>query len=100
MERISHYVPLLSCLAGWKNKSMAAQAKAAASLPDLPEISRQELRRRLRDSSLTIVDVLPSESYAAGHIPGALSLPLELVASRAYELRPTATPRSLSIAET
>jgi rhodanese-related sulfurtransferase len=34
------------------------------------------------------VDVLPAESYAAGHIAGALSLPLEQVASRAQELLP------------
>ena len=54
----------------------------------MPEISRDQLRRRLRDSSLTIIDVLPAESYAAAHIPGALSMPLELIASRARELLP------------
>src|SRR5271167_4099052 len=54
----------------------------------MQEIPREELRRRLRDSSLTIVDVLPAESYATGHLPGALSMPLELVASRARELLP------------
>ncbi len=67
---------------------MASESDTAAILSDPPEISRDELRRRLRDSSLTIVDVLPAESYAAAHIPGALSMPLELVASRARELLP------------
>jgi Rhodanese-like domain len=54
----------------------------------IPEISHEELRRRLHDSSLTIVDVLPEASYIEAHIPGALSLPLEQLASRARELLP------------
>jgi len=67
---------------------VAPESNTAAILSDMPEISRDKLRRRLRDSSLTIVDVLPAESYAAAHIPGALSMPLELIASRARELLP------------
>jgi len=66
---------------------MAAEFTAANS-SNVPEISREELRRRLHDSSLTIVDVLPEASYAEAHIPGALSLPLEQVTSRARELLP------------
>ena len=54
----------------------------------VPEISREEFRRRLNDASLTILDVLPAESYAAGHIPSALSLPLHTIASKAPELLP------------
>jgi len=60
----------------------------AAILSDVPEISREELRQRLRDPALTIVDALPAASYSAAHIPGALNLPPELVASRARELLP------------
>jgi rhodanese-related sulfurtransferase len=55
---------------------------------DLPEISREELRHRLRSSSITVVDVLPEESYAASHIPGALNLPVEDIASRARDSLP------------
>jgi rhodanese-related sulfurtransferase len=51
-------------------------------------IDRGELRRRLHDSSLTIVDVLPEVSYVEAHIPGAINLPLEEVSSRARELLP------------
>lgn len=67
---------------------MAVEGNIAVNSSDAPEISRNELRRRLRDSTLNIVDVLPVESYAAAHIPGAISIPLELVASRARELLP------------
>ncbi len=65
-----------------------ASEPTAASSSDVPEISREELRRRLHDSSLTIVDVLPEASYLVAHIPGALNLPLEMLASRARELLP------------
>ncbi len=67
---------------------MAAQGNIAVDSSDPPEISRNELRRRLRDSALKIVDVLPVESYTAAHIPGAISIPLELLASRAGQLLP------------
>ena len=52
------------------------------------EISREEVRRRLHDSSLTIVDVLPPSSFAEGHIPGAISLPVESVTTDASVVLP------------
>ncbi len=67
---------------------MPSQVNTAAIFSDLPTISRDELLRRLRDPSLTIVDVLPASSYVEVHIPGALGLPLELVANRAREILP------------
>ena len=67
---------------------MSSELEIPASASDLPEISREELRSRLRDTSLTVVDVLPIESYAMGHIPGAINLPYESIASRARELLP------------
>jgi len=66
---------------------MAPEVYTAAAL-SVPEITREELQRRLRDPSLTIVDVLPTESYAAGHIPGARNFPFEQVASRVQKLLP------------
>ncbi len=69
---------------------MASEVNAAAvaDTSGTHEISREELVRRLHDSSLTIVDVLPQASFVEEHIPGALNLPLEQVASRARELLP------------
>jgi rhodanese-related sulfurtransferase len=67
---------------------MASDASAAANSSDVPEISREELHRRLNDSSLTIVDVLPEASYVEAHVPGAINLPLEQLADHARELLP------------
>lgn len=42
---------------------------------DAPEpVSRDELAARLRDGSVTVLDVRPTDEYAAGHIPGALNV--------------------------
>ena len=43
---------------------------------ELEPVSVRELERRLRDGDVTLIDVRPPEEYEAGHIPGALSLPI------------------------
>lgn len=42
----------------------------------LEEVRGEELIRRVRTGEATILDVRPVEEYQAGHIPGALSIPL------------------------
>ncbi|HEX5605760.1 MAG TPA: rhodanese-like domain-containing protein [Candidatus Binatia bacterium] len=49
-------------------------------------ISRDELRARLRDRSLIILDVLPKGAYAEAHIPSAVSLPLAEIETKARQL--------------
>ena len=36
----------------------------------------QELLERVRDGLVTVLDVRPPEEYAAGHVPGAVNIPL------------------------
>jgi rhodanese-related sulfurtransferase len=55
--------------------------------PDDPEhIGREELLRRVRAGQAVVLDVRPAIEYAAGHIPGALSIPLDELAERLDEL--------------
>jgi len=44
---------------------------------DLEPISARELERRIRDGDVTVIDVRPRTEYQAGHIPGALSVPVD-----------------------
>ncbi len=44
---------------------------------NLEPVSRKELLRRNKDHLVTILDIRPSEEYDAGHIPGALNVPLD-----------------------
>jgi rhodanese-related sulfurtransferase len=48
----------------------------------LEPVAREELARRLDDGDVIVVDVRPAAEYAAGHIPGAISLPHDLLAAR------------------
>jgi rhodanese-related sulfurtransferase len=41
----------------------------------LEPVEAGELRRRLRQGEVTVLDVRPAHEYAAGHIPGAVSVP-------------------------
>jgi rhodanese-related sulfurtransferase len=42
----------------------------------MEEVREDELLRRVREGDVTVLDVRPVEEYRAGHIPGALSVPL------------------------
>jgi rhodanese-related sulfurtransferase len=53
---------------------------------DVDEVTRDELLQRLEAGDVTLIDVRPREEYAAGHIPGALSLPLDELADRLASL--------------
>lgn len=46
-------------------------------LDELQVVSRAELLERLRVGAVTVLDVRPVAEYRAGHVPGALSLPLD-----------------------
>ena len=50
----------------------------------------QLLERRTR-GDVVVVDVRPAQEYAAGHIAGALSVPLDDLAGRAWTLPPGST---------
>ncbi len=49
----------------------------------VPQIGRDELIARLRDPSLTIVNVLAREAWKGQRIPGSISLPLAEIPARA-----------------
>jgi len=53
----------------------------------LEAVDNDELVRRVRDGEVTLIDVRPREEYVAGHIPGAISVPLADLPKRIGELR-------------
>lgn len=57
---------------------------------DVDTIDREELIERLARGDVVLVDVRPSEEYAAGHIEGARSIPLTELERRLAELPPDA----------
>ncbi|MHB1846614.1 MAG: ArsR/SmtB family transcription factor [Deltaproteobacteria bacterium] len=53
---------------------------------EMDAVQGPELLRRVHDGEVTVIDVRPSEEYRAGHIPGALSVPLPELRKRLAEL--------------
>jgi rhodanese-related sulfurtransferase/DNA-binding transcriptional ArsR family regulator len=76
---------------------------AQERLPELREVVRQfnedpsefvelppdELLAGVRGERLTLIDVRPEAEFAAGHLPGARSYPLETLRQGAFKLRGT-----------
>jgi rhodanese-related sulfurtransferase/DNA-binding transcriptional ArsR family regulator len=52
------------------------------------EMTREDLLARAHAGTVTVLDVRPRQEYRAGHIPGALSIPLDELSDRLSELPP------------
>ncbi len=53
---------------------------------DTEEVGRAELLRRAQAGEVVVLDVRPAEEFAAGHIPGAISIPIDELPARIAEL--------------
>lgn len=52
----------------------------------LQAVDREQLLAKVRDGAVTVLDVRPPEEFRAGHLPGALSIPLKELDRRLSEL--------------
>jgi ArsR family transcriptional regulator len=52
----------------------------------LEAVSRKELLRRMRDGLVTVIDTRPTEEFTAGHVRGAISVPLHELRRRLREM--------------
>jgi rhodanese-related sulfurtransferase/DNA-binding transcriptional ArsR family regulator len=59
---------------------------AGADLDGDAEITHEQLRARAAAGGVVVLDVRPAHEYHAGHIPGALSIPVEELADQINEL--------------
>jgi rhodanese-related sulfurtransferase len=55
----------------------------------LSPIGREELLARMSTGEVLLMDIRPQPEYAAGHIPGAVSVPLDDLRARLTSLPPT-----------
>ena len=53
---------------------------------ELEPVPVRELLERARRGLVTVLDVRPAEEYAAGHLPGAINVPIDQLARRAAKL--------------
>ena len=73
-------VSLLDALRGVAQRHVADVERLVNSYltvrDDLEPLPRHELLERVREGLVTVLDVRPPEEYAAGHVPGAVNVPL------------------------
>ncbi len=86
----SEIVALLGSLRRVAERNVAAVEKVLNGYfrqrDKLEPVSRKELLRRMRDGLVTVVDARPLDEFAAGHLPGAISLPPRQLKRRLREL--------------
>lgn len=84
--RVIYYLANDEVIKCWKNIQTLAE-KNSAELRDVAKsfleernifkpISLQELRSKLKNDDIIIIDVRPEQEYLTGHLPGALSVPM------------------------
>lgn len=81
LDRLAGFFTAEEALDDWR-----ASGRALASVA---QIDTEELRRRHERGEVTLVDVRGAAEWDAGHIPGALHVPLGDLPDRAAELPPT-----------
>ncbi len=58
---------------------VAAGSTAAVDFPTVPRMPLTEAKQKIESGSVTLIDVRDADSYLAGHISGALQIPLARV---------------------
>ncbi|MCS7177067.1 MAG: rhodanese-like domain-containing protein [Candidatus Kapabacteria bacterium] len=61
---------------------------ACAQQSGIPTVSPEEVFRRLKDTSIVVLDVRTPAEFAEGHIPGARLIPVQELEQRLRELEP------------
>lgn len=59
---------------------------------EMEPVSRRELKKRMAEGTVTVLDVRPNEEFELGHVPGAINIPTAELKRRLSEL-----PRSKEI---
>lgn len=77
---------LIACTSRPESSSSTPGTTVMASLKLGANVSVEEARAVYRDPGVTIVDVREKEEYNAGHIPGALLIPLSELAQRVKDV--------------
>jgi rhodanese-related sulfurtransferase/DNA-binding transcriptional ArsR family regulator len=86
-EEVSRFCLALRQLAESRTDELQAAAKGfLEERGQLVPIDQEALLTRIRRGEVTLLDVRPEEEYQAGHLPGALSVPLPELERRLSEL--------------
>ncbi|MEO5345757.1 MAG: metalloregulator ArsR/SmtB family transcription factor [Magnetococcus sp. YQC-9] len=85
-------VPLLALMRGIAERRLGEVEELVRGYllarDGMEPLPRGELLERMREGTVTVLDVRPPEEYAAGHLPKAFNIPLRELERRLHELPP------------
>ena len=84
-ESVADLLRMLRDVAFDRSADVRAATEAYLGGP-VEDVGRDELVARLERGDVVLVDVRPRREFAAGHIPGAMSIPLDELEARLTEL--------------
>ncbi|WP_217132191.1 metalloregulator ArsR/SmtB family transcription factor [Streptomyces sp. AC558_RSS880] len=85
-DDVAELFALLCKVAERHQAAVPAARDAYLGEDDGAEVTREALTSRIEAGDVVVLDVRPAEEYLAGHIPGAVSIPVDELADRIDEL--------------
>ena len=83
---VAALVTKLCAVAEAHRPEVCAELTAALPTDDIRLMGRDELLAASKAGHIVVVDVRPVDEYIAGHLPGAVSIPLDELAARLSEI--------------
>jgi rhodanese-related sulfurtransferase len=69
-------------------KGQMAKVQTKETATPAQTILRQEILARLQDAAFALVNVMPKETFEAGHIPHSINLPVAEIETKARQVFP------------
>lgn len=86
-DEVVEFISMLHRLAERQLADVERLVNAYLTVKDsLEPLPATELLARARSGLVTVLDVRPTEEFAAGHVPGAINLPLDQLEKRLHQL--------------
>lgn len=85
-DDVAALVVQLAEVAELRRPAVRADKEAALPINDIRLMNRDELMSASRSGTVVVLDVRPPEEYLAGHLEGAISIPLEELGERLNEI--------------
>ncbi len=85
-DDVAGLLSVLCRVADAHRSELGAVRRAYLDTENIRLVGREELLQAASEGRALVLDVRPAEEYAAGHVPGAVSIPLDQLADRLAEI--------------
>ena len=93
---VSEFLRALQALAHQRSATVRELVRRYLREPEtFQPVRAEELGERMRAGDVVVIDVRPQDEYASGHIPGAISIPIDELEDRMGDLAPRASDEEI-----